>query len=95
MQNDILQFDMEITYQSSYSYTPNMNSQKINTDIIFVPSLFLGHWDLTLTLPGETYIDIHTRLAWIRGGILQTIMSLVLKISYTDTTLGLGFSHSS
>jgi hypothetical protein len=79
MQNDILQFDMEITYQSSYSYTRNMNSQKINTDIIFVPSQFLGHWDLTLTLPGETYIDIHTRLAWIRGGILQTIMSLGIE----------------
>ncbi len=74
-----LQFDMEITYQSSYSYTPNMNSQKINTNIIFIPSLFLGHWDLTLTLPGQTYIDIHTRLAWIRGGILQTIMSLDIE----------------
>jgi hypothetical protein len=74
-----LQFDMEITYQSSYSYTPNMNSQKINTNIIFIPSLFLGHWDLTLTLPGQTYIDIHTRLAWIRGGILQTIMSLGIE----------------
>jgi len=37
-----LQFDMEITYQSSYSHTPNMNSQKINTNIIFVPSLYYG-----------------------------------------------------
>ncbi len=50
---------MEIPYHYSYSCTPNMNSKKINTNIIFIPNVFLKHLYPTLIITSlgiEKYI---------------------------------------